>query len=276
MASVNLERGLTGLYAAELGDFVAERTRLVRALRAEDRRAEAASVEELRKPSLVVWTVNQLARRNRKEIRLLLDAGDRLGTEQVALLRGHGESKAFEGARTREQRVLVQLRQAAATILGERASAGTLDRVVATLRAAAISGDAREDLQHGRLKDEVAPVGFEALAAIAPPGTTSGARSARKQPTEPEPPAKPQRNRAAEEAARRQALSEARAALKEAQAGEAAVAKELREAERALRRARDELESTERAAVRLRVEQEAAVGAVEAARRALEAVRSDS
>ncbi len=49
---------------------------------------EAEQVKELRKPSVSVWTVNQLARRHRKDIDLLLDAGHRLAAAQRALLTG--------------------------------------------------------------------------------------------------------------------------------------------------------------------------------------------
>jgi len=83
---VDLEDELDRLYGLDLADFVAERTRLTRALRKEGRRAEAAQVQELRKPSLSVWTINQLARRRRKDLDLLLDAGHRLAMAQRALL----------------------------------------------------------------------------------------------------------------------------------------------------------------------------------------------
>ncbi len=72
---VDLEDELDRLYGVPLAEFVGERTRLATALRKEGRRAEAEQVKELRKPSVSVWTVNQLARRHRKDLDLLLDAG---------------------------------------------------------------------------------------------------------------------------------------------------------------------------------------------------------
>jgi hypothetical protein len=117
--SVDLEDELDRLYGVELADFVAERTRLARALRKEGRQVEAARVQELRKPSLSVWTVNQLARRRRKDVGLLLDAGHRIAVAQHALLTG-GDQKAFERARKDEQAALKRLVQAARSILAER------------------------------------------------------------------------------------------------------------------------------------------------------------
>ena len=59
----DLDDALDQLYGAELADFVAERKRLASGLKKNGRRAEAASLEEQRKPSLPAWTVNQLVRR---------------------------------------------------------------------------------------------------------------------------------------------------------------------------------------------------------------------
>ncbi len=122
----DLEDELDRLYGVDLADFVAERTRLTRALRREGRRAEAERVQELRKPSLSVWTGNQIARRRRKDVDLLLDAVHRLAVTQRALLTG-GDQKAFEKARKDEQAALKRLVQAARSILAERASTATLE-----------------------------------------------------------------------------------------------------------------------------------------------------
>ena len=96
--SLDLEDELDRLYGVAFDQFVSARTGLVRALRKERRRAEAATVEELKKPSRVVWTVNQLVRRNRKDIDLLLDVGHRLLAGQKAVLGGAGPA-SFDEAR---------------------------------------------------------------------------------------------------------------------------------------------------------------------------------
>lgn len=268
----DLDRELDRLYGADLADFVAERARLARALRDEGRRAEAASVQELRKPSLVVWAVNQLTRRRRKDVDLLLDAGHRLAAAQVALLSG-GDSRSFQEARRREQAVLKRLRQGAGMILGGRASAGTLDRIVATLRAGAVSEEGRETLARGRLVDEIAATGFEVYAGIVPAPAQIRKRPA---PAATEPPPEPakRQDRAEKAEARRKAIAGAQADLKAARERQAELVKQLRQSERAVKQARKELDSVERGLERLQADREAAERAVEAARSELETARA--
>ena len=169
---VDLEDELDHLYGVELAEFVSERTRVATALRKEGRRAEAEQVKELRKPSVSVWTVNQLARRHRKDLDLLLDAGNRLAAAQRALLTG-GNRQAFEQAGNDEREALNRLSTRARSILTERGSTTTLERLTSTLRAAAVSDAARPDLARGRLTSDVDPAGFGAftvdLATVATP-----------------------------------------------------------------------------------------------------------
>ena len=82
-------------------------------------------MKELRKPTLSVWAVNQLARKRRKDIDLLLDAGQRLALAQRALSTG-GDRQEFERASAAQRKVLNRLVHAAEWIVGERASAATL------------------------------------------------------------------------------------------------------------------------------------------------------
>ena len=161
----DLDAELDRLYGADLEAFVAERAELVRALKRDGRKAEAAQVQELRKPSLAVWTVNRLVRVKRKDVERLLAAGESLEAAQTALV-GGGDQAAFAAARDREQKALRQLRQAAGAVLGSRASEGTLDRVGSTLRAAAATAAGREELARGRLTAEIEPSGFGALAGL--------------------------------------------------------------------------------------------------------------
>jgi CHASE3 domain sensor protein len=56
-----------------------------------------------------------------------------------------------------------------------------LDRVTQTLRAASLTKEAREQLKHGRLTEELKPPGFEALASVPAP-----ARRGKRRPPETE------------------------------------------------------------------------------------------
>ncbi len=272
--AVDVEAGVDRLFGVDLGEFVRERTELVRALRAEGRRAEAASVEELRKPALSVWTVNQLARRCRNEVDLLLDAGHRMVTAQRALAPGEGR-QAFDEARERLRTALNNLVDEARAILAERASTATLERVATTLRAAATSDEARPDLARGRLTGDLEPAGFEALAGSLPvrrrPGSVGATTKRRASAGTPE--ARERERADRENAARREALEAARAELKVAREREASAARALRDAERAAHAANKEAERAEREADRLRHERKLASEAVQAARAKIERLR---
>ena len=261
----DLDDALDRLYGAELADFVAERRRLVSALKKDGRRAEAATLEEQRKPSLPAWTVNQLVRRKRKDVDALLAAGERLSEAQRALLGGGGRT-AFNDARRDEHAALRRLREDAAWVLGKRASDATLDRVVSTLDAAAVTAEGRGQLLQGRLVADIEPRGFDAFSAVAP---------------EPKRPAKPKKKEkvppkddaAERRQAQQQALAAAREQLQAARARESELAAERREAERALAQARRALEAAERAAGRAVAAHEDAAGAIAAARRELDAAK---
>src|SRR5262249_34344185 len=164
---IDLAAGIDQLYAAELSDFVAERKSLAKALKAEGRKAEAAQVEELRKPSLPAWTVNQLVRRKRKDVDALLTAGEQLEEAQRALLAGSGRA-AFADARRGERAAWKKRGDAGVWVPGRRATDTPLERVVSTLGAAAVTAAGRAQLADGRLIGDVEPTGFEAFASSVP------------------------------------------------------------------------------------------------------------
>lgn len=287
---LDFEREVDRLYGVELERFIEERTALARVLRSGGRRAEAARIQELRKPTLPAWIVNQLCRRNRKDVDLLLDAGHRLATAQTDVL-GGGNPGEFTEARERERTALRRLDEAASEILGDRATGPTLRRVSATLRAAAVSEGGRELLARGRLTDELQPTGFEALAAIAPaarPRQTPKPTS----PPKPKPTRERRRQRAAggdvtrrdaesharreETAARRDAIARAREALTAARERERRLANEARIAQRALGDARKAVERAERELEAIEADRRAAAEEVEAAMRALDQARTSA
>jgi hypothetical protein len=215
-------------------------------------------VKELRKPSLSAWTVNQLARRNRKDVDLLLDAGHRLVAAQAEVVSG-GDPARFDEAREREQTAVRKLRQAARTILADRSASGTIERVSTTLRAAAVSEPGRELLARGRLTGDVEASGFEAFAGIAPsakPAPGSKAKLKRR-----------------DETTRRAELAEARAALKAAREEEAEATQRLRRAEKALGQARRELDEAAAAVTDAEADRDAAAERTQAAEEALDEAR---
>jgi hypothetical protein len=187
-------------------------------------RDEAEALAKLRKPSIAAWALNQLARRHRREVDLLLDSGHRLREAQAGLF-GDGGREAFETARRAEQEALSQLTDAAEHMLRERGggSAATLAQVGESLRAAAVAPEGRELLARGRFTEPIHAQGFDLVGELA-------AGVPRR------PPPKPRRDRAAEEKAKAE-LREARAELRAAEQEVERAQQRLREAQARLRRA---------------------------------------
>jgi hypothetical protein len=158
---VTLDDALDELYGAPLDEFVAERKRLAKKLEGDEAKALATA----RKPTVAAWVLNQLARRERRDVDLLLDAGHRLRQSQAGLLRGE-ERRAFDEARVKETDALHRLRKAAERLLRDArgtAPASTLAQVETALRTAAVTEEGRELLARGRFLEPPQAAGFDAL-----------------------------------------------------------------------------------------------------------------
>ena len=264
----NLEEEIDRLYALDPSAFTGARDGLARELRKAGGREEAELVRQLRKPSLSAWTINQLARQERRAVDLLLDAGHRLRDAQQGLLAG-AEVGGLEEARRTEQGALAELRKAAARILSEvgRGSDTTLNRITETLQVAAVSSEGRELLARGRLTGDLEATGFDLFAPLTESGRQAKTRSRGGKP-------EPGRKRAAQEARQREQdrkrLEEARRRLHEAEATVKAATKKARAAQQDTAKARRQLEQAEE---RMREARAAATEAEKAAERARREVR---
>lgn len=230
------------LYGAPLEEFVSERTRLSKQLREAGDADGAAAVAKLRKPVLAAWTLNQLARRNRREVDLLLDAGHRLREAQAGALGGAAKDD-FDRARKTESDALRALTREAEELLRERGSTSSsvLDQVTTSLRSAAVSSSGRELLARGCFVEPLQSEGFDILGELAGslPRTNRRSQLEREQ-----------------QAAQREALKAAKERLKEAERRADSAEKEAErlriDAEKAGRRAADERAKAEEAARALR------------------------
>jgi hypothetical protein len=140
------EQALDRLYTLPPEDFTAARNELAKSLRDEGRRAEADAVRGLRRPSPAAWVLNQLARARAKEIRGLVEAGERLRKIQAS---GKGDLRAATQA---ERAAVAGLLDQARSILEESGRApteATLRPVRTTLAAAAADREAAEQLRAG-------------------------------------------------------------------------------------------------------------------------------
>jgi hypothetical protein len=163
---VSVDEEIDGLYGLPLDDFVAKRNALAGRLRKAGERDEAERVKALAKPSVSAWVVNQLARQERMQMRSLLTAGERLRKAQEELLRG-GTQKELQEAAARQRDVVAALVESAAEVLrsaGRPATEAVLERVRATLVAAAGDEEGRQLVQAGRLTEDLDPTGFGPLA----------------------------------------------------------------------------------------------------------------
>jgi len=172
---LTVEDALDDLYGAPLEDFVAERNRLAKKLEGD----EAKAFAKARKPNVAAWVLNQLARRERRDVDLLLDAGHRLRQAQAGVLRG-AEKAAFEDARRKESDALKRLTKAAERLLRDTrgtVGAGVLSQIHEGLRAAAIDEEGRELLARGRFVEPPQATGFAAFAGIDVPTKAPKAKS---------------------------------------------------------------------------------------------------
>ena len=226
---MTVEDALDDLYGAPLEDFVAERKRLAQKLGGD----EAKAFAKARKPNVAAWVLNQLARRERRDVDLLLDAGHRLRQAQAGVLRG-AEKAAFDDARRKASDALKQLTKAAERLLRDTrgtVGANVLSQIEEGLRAAAITEEGRERLARGRFVEPPQSTGFEALAGIEVP-------QAKRRPVPKQRDTQAIREAAAALRELEQRRRAAERAAKKAQAEADALADEVAAAERRLRELR--------------------------------------
>jgi len=232
-----LQDELDALFKLPLGEFTPARNALAARLKKTGQQAAAEEAKALPKPSVAAWVVNQLYWRQREPFDRLIDAGDRFRQAQAAQRTGNSaEVRDRLEARREAQAALVRI---AADVLRDGGYGDTRDmlrRVTSTLEALATYGSLPDGPRAGRLTAEVAPPGFDMVAALLPLGgetrsAAAGTAPAAKRPRGAERAPKPVRGKHALEAAARRGEEERRRLLAAAKAA-------VREVERALRAAR--------------------------------------
>lgn len=164
----DLDAEFDRLYTLPLDEFTTARNDLVQRLKRAGQKDAAAEVQSLRKPTVPVWAINQIAREHRKDVKALIDASDELRAAQQRALSG-GESDQLRAATSAEREALRALTDHTQPLLGRDAPAATLERVSSTLRTAALDPQARELLVSGRLSDELQSAGFGAFEGMSVP-----------------------------------------------------------------------------------------------------------
>jgi hypothetical protein len=257
------------LYALPLERFVPERDLLAKQLRADGRREDARRVAGLTKPSVVAWAVNQVVRAQRAGAERLWEAGDAVLETQGRVVAGEASGQDLRSAIEAEREALAPLADAArglVTASGKFLGEQNVQAVIESLHAAAIDPGARPQVAAGRLVRPLRLTGLEAAVA------GGAARRAGREAAAGEAAGSADAAEARERIARREASDarsevERRRAAREERARRQAAQRALVRAEREREKARERIT----AAVRRRDE---AAGAVERARRELEAAET--
>jgi hypothetical protein len=260
-----VEPALDELYATPPSGFVARRTELAAAARADGRAADARTLRAARRPTLAAWAANLLLRAEPEESRRFLELGRSLREAYRTL-----DAAGLKELSARRRSVVAALSGQAvrhAEEAGHRLSDAVRQDVEETLRAVLADPDAAERWAGGRLERGLTPPsdfpdGQRADHPVPP------APAERPSPKRPSAKKAPVRDELAERRrAREQRLARAREAARQAEewlgdrraeeadsgaelerAGERVdtAREQVSEAERALREAREALERAER------------------------------
>jgi hypothetical protein len=171
------------LFRTEPAGFIASRDALVRDLREAGRDDDAATVKALRKPTVLVWALDQLAVRDPEGVADLLTAARDLRAAQQATLRSADAAGALRAAADARREVIGRLTAVAAQALGEVGTAGATraDAIAAALANASIDPDAGAALRAGTLREVPSePAGFgDVFGLAAVPDPPRGAERSR-------------------------------------------------------------------------------------------------
>jgi hypothetical protein len=234
---VELDARLDELFTAPAGEFVKAREALVRDLKREQRSEEAAEVHGLRRPTVAVWGVNQMAHARRDRVAALVEAGRELEALQQE---GAGARDELRAATRTRRALLDQLTDVAASYT-ERPDTSR-SAIAATLDAASLDPELRDDLARGRLTTELSPaVRFLGDLGDLGDGDDDGAPAPRRRA-----PARSPRKSSTPPPRDDLAVRRAETALNEAQARAAATDDELRDVEAETRDAEDALDAAHR------------------------------
>lgn len=202
------------LYGLDPADFVEIRTARVKEARESGDKVLAKEISTLRRPTLVAWLVNMLAREHSDEIESLLELGEALRHAQRHL--AGDDLRRLTTQRQQVVRAMAQQAAALAVERGQKPGETALREVGQSLHAALADPEIAEQVRSGRL---VTAVSYSGMGPAGLAVVGGGSRKPKATVTQKEPdPA---------------ALQAARAAVAEAEAAE-------RDAESALQSARSE------------------------------------
>jgi hypothetical protein len=167
---------IDGLFSLPLSEFTAARNALAARLKKSGKSDEADRVKALAKPSVSAWTANQLYWKHRDAFERLLATGQGFRDAQRSQLAGKaGSMREQADARREALSELMHLADALLSDSGHNPTSDTLRRVSTTLEALSAYASLPNAPTPGRLSEDLAPPGFEALAGLMPSAAASKA-----------------------------------------------------------------------------------------------------
>ena len=165
----DVETVVDSLYALAPNEFVGRRNELVKGLRSDKRKDDAARVAKLAKPTAAAWALNQIARRRPDLVDALLTKGIQLRQVQDRVLGGQAEAALLLSAAEERRRAIRDIVGAMSEAL-DAGEARRPDEWVRTLEAASVDDRLGELLRIGRFTTVVLEgVGFDGLLAGSDP-----------------------------------------------------------------------------------------------------------
>jgi hypothetical protein len=150
----DLDTAVDQLHAVPLEDFVAERKRLAKELRAAGDRESAAALAKLPKPSAPAWALNHLAREQPDVVGGWLEAAEALRDASANADKASGDAlrAAIAAHRDATRKLLATVRDATRPN-GRELSEPMLERVRELLQAATADAERGELLRAGRIAE---------------------------------------------------------------------------------------------------------------------------
>jgi hypothetical protein len=155
---MDVDRAIDELYALPPEDFIAARDELVATARKAGDGKAAATIGKQRRPSRSAWVVNQLVRQRGEEVDQLLDLGDALRDAQQAL--AGDDLRRLSAQRRSVVSALARDARAVATELGQPVNEAVQREVEASLDAALADPTVAELVRSGRLTMALRHSGF--------------------------------------------------------------------------------------------------------------------
>ncbi|MGB2720348.1 MAG: hypothetical protein WBC54_11425 [Rhodococcus sp. (in: high G+C Gram-positive bacteria)] len=275
-----VETVVDDLYSLPPADFVSHRAAYVARFKKAGNKADATRIGALRKPTVVAWLVNTLARQDESALAELFDLGEQLERAQQ---RGDGPRlRELSTARSTSIRALTDRAVSLGRDLGATVGDNAAREIANTLNAAMADAEIRDRVRTGRTVVAETYSGFgPALLSLVPDPPDDDDDYDDDAPASQE--VEDDREKA-EEAERNRLLAEldsaesdldaARTEADEAQAETERTASELRSAAAEVERIEAELESAKAAAQAAREANEASVVQAESTAEAVEAARA--